>query len=58
MLDTNSSSWYPGMRLFRQKKSDDWKGVFDEIESELNLLVQKNGWKDENSISKGAYFLG
>jgi hypothetical protein len=41
MLDTNSSSWYPSMRLFRQKKADDWKGVFDEIESELNLLVQK-----------------
>ncbi len=58
MLDTNSSSWYPSMRLFRQKKADDWKGVFDEIESELNLLVQKNGWKDENSCSKGAYFLG
>jgi tetratricopeptide (TPR) repeat protein len=57
MLDTNSSSWYPSMRLFRQKKADDWKGVFDEIESELNLLVQKNGWKDENSCSKGAYFL-
>ena len=43
MLDEDSSSWYPSMRLFRQNKADDWEGVFDEIKSELNLLVQKNG---------------
>ena len=43
MLDEDSSSWYPSMRLFRQNKADDWEGVFDKIESELNLLVQKNG---------------
>ena len=43
MLDGDSSSWYPSMRLFRQNKADDWEGVFDKIESELNLLVRKNG---------------
>jgi tetratricopeptide (TPR) repeat protein len=43
MSDGDSSSWYPSMRLFRQNKADDWEGVFDKIESELNLLVQKNG---------------
>ena len=43
MLDGGSSSWYPSMRLFRQNKADDWEGVFDEIKSELNLLMQENG---------------
>lgn len=43
MLDGDSSSWYPSMRLFRQNKADDWEGVFDEIKSELNLLMQENG---------------
>jgi hypothetical protein len=33
------SPWYPTMRLFRQKTSGDWAGVFLEIEAALRRLV-------------------
>jgi len=28
LRDRNDSPWYPTMRLFRQKKAGEWKGVF------------------------------
>jgi hypothetical protein len=37
LLERDDSPWYPTMRLFRQKKSGDWRGVFDRIALELNL---------------------
>jgi len=39
MLDRSDSPWYPNHRLFRQKTSDDWIGVFKEMETELKYLV-------------------
>jgi len=33
--------WYPSMKLFRQKKSGDWKSVFEEVKIELEKLVRK-----------------
>ena len=41
MSETDSSSWYPSMRLFRQKDPNDWKSVFNEVEFELDLMVKK-----------------
>ena len=38
-LDRSDSPWYPTMRLFRQKQRGDWIGVFEEISSELQLLL-------------------
>ena len=35
MLGRNDSPWYPGMRLFRQKRRGDWQSVFAEIEQAL-----------------------
>ena len=35
LLDRADSPWYPTMRLFRQKTSEDWRGVFQEIQSAL-----------------------
>ena len=35
LLDRNDSPWYPSMRLFRQKASGDWAGVFDQMEHAL-----------------------
>jgi Tfp pilus assembly protein PilF len=35
LLDRNDSPWYPTMRLFRQKKAGDWRGVFEEIGAAL-----------------------
>jgi TPR repeat/Tetratricopeptide repeat len=39
LLDRTDSPWYPTMRLFRQKTSGDWAGVFAEIETALRQLV-------------------
>ena len=39
MLDRQDSPWYPTMRLFRQKRRDDWRGVFSDIEVALRQLI-------------------
>jgi len=39
MLDRDDSPWYPTMRLFRQKRTNDWEGVFSCVAGELGLLV-------------------
>lgn len=31
----DTTLWYPSMRIFRQKSSGDWQGVFAEVETEL-----------------------
>ena len=33
--ERNDSPWYQTMRLFRQQKQGDWKGVFDDISKAL-----------------------
>jgi tetratricopeptide (TPR) repeat protein len=35
MLERGDSPWYPTMRLFRQSRPGDWKGVFDRVIGEL-----------------------
>jgi Tfp pilus assembly protein PilF len=35
LLDRTDSPWYPTMRLFRQKKPDDWAEVFEGMAREL-----------------------
>jgi Flp pilus assembly protein TadD len=36
MVDTDTSPWYPSMRLFRQKKHGDWDQVFNDLRRALN----------------------
>ena len=43
LLDRSDSPWYPTLRLFRQKKSRDWAGVFEEIKAELCVRLQSAG---------------
>src|SRR4029434_1649904 len=43
LLDRSDSPWYPTMRLFRQKKAEDWAGVFEEIEAALEALLKDEG---------------
>jgi len=35
MLDREDSPWYPTLRLFRQRRRDDWQGVFERMAAEL-----------------------
>lgn len=39
MADREDTPWYPTMRLFRQRKIDDWGDVFARIAAELRALV-------------------
>lgn len=34
-----TTPWYPGMRLFRQRKLGEWRPVLDEVRSELSKLA-------------------
>ena len=38
LLDRDDSPWYPTMRLFRQKRAGDWKGVIDQVGAALGSL--------------------
>ena len=40
LLHTKCSSWYPSIRLFRQKKIGDWKAVIEEVKTELQQAKQ------------------
>ena len=39
MLNRTDSPWYPSLRLFRQTRTDDWKGVMQQVRNELIDLV-------------------
>lgn len=39
MLERSDSPWYPTMRLFRQRRRDDWRAVFTEIERALRAWI-------------------
>jgi tetratricopeptide (TPR) repeat protein len=40
MLNRNDSPWYSFMKLFRQEKRQDWKGVIERVKNELMELVK------------------
>lgn len=43
MENRDDSPWYPSMKLFRQEKQGNWKGVVQKIEENLHaLLVHQN----------------
>jgi len=42
MLDRNDSPWYPKMKLYRQKKHDNWEEVFETIKKDLQSLIKLN----------------
>lgn len=39
-LQGDSTIWYPGMRLFRQKNPGDWKSVFEEVKRALGTKIK------------------
>jgi tetratricopeptide (TPR) repeat protein len=40
MVDRADTPWYATLRLFRQKKKNEWRPVFSEMAAELGLLVE------------------
>ena len=40
LLERDDSPWYPGMRLYRQNKRDDWQAVIERVGQELLTLVK------------------
>jgi len=40
LIDRTDSPWYPTMRLFRQQKRGDWRGVFATMAAELRGVAQ------------------
>ena len=44
LQNRDDSPWYPGMRLFRQTRPNDWSGVFEQVKKALNshLLLKVN----------------
>ena len=47
LLDRQDSPWYPTVRHYRQKKFNDWPGLFQEVAVDLKEWVdhQKQGLK-------------
>ena len=41
MLDREDSPWYPSLRLFRQERAGDWKGVVDTIQQQLAVRAAR-----------------
>lgn len=41
-LPQDSSPWYDSVRLFRQKKFEDWTGVLEDIQKELQQWIRKH----------------
>jgi tetratricopeptide (TPR) repeat protein len=42
MLQREDSPWYPTMRLFRQKRDEDWTNVVPRVASELQVVAQND----------------
>lgn len=40
MLGRNDSPWYPSMKLYRQKKRDNWEEVFKTIKKDLQSFIK------------------
>jgi tetratricopeptide (TPR) repeat protein len=49
MLDTETTPWYPNMRLFRQKKTGDWESVIKNIVAELPAYIAQHKAAHANS---------
>lgn len=39
LLDRQDSPWYPSMRLYRQKRSNNWDDVFDDIQADIKRVI-------------------
>ncbi len=41
LLDETSTPWYPSMRLYRQRRPDDWGDLLDRVAADLGALVKR-----------------
>jgi hypothetical protein len=37
LLDREDTPWYPNVRLFRQKRRDDWESVIERVRASLTV---------------------
>ncbi len=51
LLDREDMPWYPTMRLFRQQRFGDWRGVFAKIADQLRSLSKDRAAKLEDQDS-------
>jgi hypothetical protein len=42
LLGRSDSPWYPSVRLYRQKQSENWQEVIEEIKGDLAQLLPDN----------------
>ena len=40
LLDREDTVWYPSMRIFRQKKVDNWDELFNRVAKELKKVAK------------------
>lgn len=43
LMDGESSPWYPSVRLFRQRFTGDWEGVFEQMKQRLQTVLSGSG---------------
>ena len=48
LREGTDASFYPTMRLFRQKTPGDWTGVIEEVVRELRPLIEQRNPTDPN----------
>jgi tetratricopeptide (TPR) repeat protein len=53
-MGREDSSWYPTMKLFRQARRNDWKGVIDEVAGALRQLIAAGGFAEQGQAQCGA----
>ena len=47
LLDRADSPWYPSLRLFRDKRLNDWEDVFGRIAAEMQKWSEETGVRSE-----------
>ena len=40
LLDRKDSPWYPSMRLYRQKRANNWDDVFEEMQADIKRVMK------------------
>lgn len=53
LLNRSDSPWYPSVKLFRQRFTGDWQGVFEQMQAELVSLIGRQHFPQSGLSSIG-----